>query len=105
MAKTKKSNDKEAAASSSKKRQKKTAPTLTEAEKRVVRISFEKENDGEHFEALLTEYMRFMHLKIRDNDRTKLAPSDRIDEIWHAHILSTKVGCVLCHLFLSNLLE
>ena len=92
MTKTKKSNGKGAASS---KRQKNTVPTLTEAEERIVRISFEKENDGEQFDALLAEYMRFMHLKIRDND-TNFAPSDRIDEIWHAHILSTKVGsCII----------
>ena len=71
----------------SSKKQKLDVPVLTEDEKRVVLIQYEKENDSEGAEALLTEYLKFMQLKIGEQGtKDKCAPSDRIDEMWHGKV-------------------
>lgn len=81
----------------SSKKQKLEVPTLTDEEKRVVMIQYEKENDSEGAEAL-SEYLKFMQIKIGEQDTTdkKVAPSKKIDEMWHAHILSTKEYFAFC---------
>ena len=69
------------------KKQKLDVPVLTEDEKRVVLIQYEKENDSEGAESLLTEYLKFMQLKIGEQGTNdKCAPSDRIDEMWHGKV-------------------
>lgn len=92
MPKTKK---KSAMTKSSRKKAKTEVPSLTDEEKRVVMISYEKENDAEGAEELLAEYLKFMHMKIQDKE-THFAPSTRIDAMWHAHILSTKQYFSFC---------
>ena len=75
------------------KKQKLDVPVLTEDEKRVVLIQYEKENDSEGAEALLTEYLKFMQLKIGEQGTNdKCAPSDRIDEMWHGKVFHDVVG-------------
>jgi hypothetical protein len=68
----------------------KEAPSLTEAESRVVKIQFEKDCEyGIPFDTILSEYCRFMQIKLTDLSKP-FAPSYVVDKIWHAHILSTK---------------
>ena len=95
MPKTKKKTATKSTTSS--KKQKLEVPTLTDEEKRVVMIQYEKENDSEGAEAL-AEYLKFMQIKIGEQDTTdkKVAPSKKIDEMWHAHILSTKEYFAFC---------
>ena len=71
---------------------------LTDDEKRVVIIQYEKENDTDNIDSLITEYLKFMQIKIaeKDTDGKKAAPSNAIDEMWHAHILSTKEYFAFC---------
>eukprot|EP00956_Cyclotella_meneghiniana_P042684 scaffold249099_cov66-Cyclotella_meneghiniana.AAC.1 len=59
-------------------------PTLTEKEKKVVLIQYKKDNDPSDAEAVLAEYEKFMHIKIKGS-----APSKKVNAMWHAHILST----------------
>lgn len=91
------------------KKQKLDVPVLTEDEKRVVLIQYEKENDSEGAEALLTEYLKFMQLKIGEQGTNdKCAPSDRIDEMWHGKVFhddgwySQFDSWYLTHLFLPK---
>ena len=74
--------------SKSNKKQKLEVPTLTAEEKRVVMIQYEKENDSEGAEKLLEEYLKFMMIKIgeKDTNDKKVAPSKKIDEMWHSHV-------------------
>lgn len=83
---------------SKKKKQKPDMPTLTDEEKRVILIQYEKENECDDAESLFTEYLKFMAIKIRekDTDDKRAAPSKMIDEMWHAHILSTKEYFAFC---------
>lgn len=71
---------------------------LTDDEKRVVIIQYEKENDTDNVDSLITEYLKFMQIKIaeKDTDGKKAAPSNAIDDVWHAHILSTKEYFAFC---------
>ena len=64
-------------------------------------IQYEKENDSEGAEKLLEEYLKFMMIKIgeKDTNDKKVAPSKKIDELWHAHILSTKEYFAFCERF------
>lgn len=96
MPKTKKKTATKSTTSS--KKQKLEVPTLTDEEKRVVMIQYEKENDSDGAQALLVEYLKFMQIKIGEQDTTdkKVAPSKKIDEMWHAHILSTKEYFAFC---------
>ena len=96
MPKTKKKTATKSTTSS--KKQKLKVPTLTDEEKRVVMIQYEKENDSDGAQALLVEYLKFMQIKIGEQDTTdkKVAPSKKIDEMWHAHILSTKEYFAFC---------
>ena len=96
MSKTKKAARK---AKASSKKQKVEEPELTNEEKRVIMIQYEKENDaGDETDNLLKEYLRFMQIKIAESDTSdkKVAPSKKIDEFWHAHILSTKEYMAFC---------
>jgi hypothetical protein len=97
MSKTKKAARK---AKASSKKQKVEEPELTNEEKRVIMIQYEKENDAgeETNNNLLKEYLRFMQIKIAESDTSdkKVAPSKKIDELWHAHILSTKEYMAFC---------
>ena len=74
MPKTKKKTATKSTTSS--KKQKLEVPTLTDEEKRVVMIQYEKENDSEGADALLVEYLKFMQIKIGEQDTTdkKVAP-------------------------------
>jgi len=74
--------------SKSNKKQKLEVPTLTAEEKRVVMIQYEKENDSEGAQKLLEEYLKFMMIKIgeKDTNDKKVAPSKKIDEMWHSHV-------------------
>lgn len=90
---------KKATATQSKnKKQKLDMPTLTDEEKRVILIQYEKENECDDAESLFTEYLKFIAIKIRekDTDDKRAAPSKMIDEMWHAHILSTKEYFAFC---------
>ena len=83
---------------SASKKQKLDVPTLTDEEKRVIMIQYEKENETEDSESLFAEYLKFMAIKIRekDADDKRAAPSNMIDEMWHAHVLSTKEYFAFC---------
>ena len=95
MSKTTKNSP--AAKSPKSKKQKLDLPVLTDEEKRVIMIQYEKENDADDAEALLAEYLKFMHIKIKEQDTNeRAAPSKMIDEMWHAHILSTKEYFAFC---------
>ena len=74
--------------SKSNKKQKLEVPTLTAEEKRVVMIQYEKENESEGAQKLLDEYLKFMMIKIgeKDTNDKKVAPSKKIDEMWHSHV-------------------
>ena len=96
-----KAKSRKSAASKSAKRAKPDAPMLTEAERRVVMIQYEKENDPEGADALVVEYLKFMQLKMREGEKGSdekkcCAPSTRIDEMWHAHILATRAYFAFC---------
>ena len=43
----------------------------------------------------MAEYLRFMQLKIA-SPMYRYAPSDKIDALWHAHILSTVQYQIFC---------
>ena len=83
-------------ATKSKRQKLDSSPVLTEEEKKVVMIQYEKENDPEDAEVLLTEYLKFMRIKIEGKATDKCAPPRRIDEMWHAHILSTNQYFAFC---------
>ena len=51
---------KEAASHSKNKKQKLDIPTLTDEERRVVLVQYEKENEPDDAESLITEYLKFM---------------------------------------------
>lgn len=87
-----------ASCQSKNKMQKLDVPTLTDEERRVVLVQYEKENEPDDAESLMTEYLRFMAIKIREKDAygKRAAPSKMIDEMWHAHILSTKEYFAFC---------
>ena len=89
---------KEAASHSKNKKQKLDIPTLTDEERRVVLVQYEKENEPDDAESLIVEYLRFMAIKIREKDAVVFgaAPSKMIDEMWHAHILSTREYFAFC---------
>ncbi|KAL9184050.1 hypothetical protein ACHAXT_002136 [Thalassiosira profunda] len=71
-------------------------PSLSAAEKRVVLIQYRKSGgDADRAEAVLAEYLRFMQIKTEDPS-VRYAPSDAIDEMWHAHILSTEQYAAFC---------
>ena len=76
-----------AAAAKSSKKQKLEEPQLTEDEKKIVLIQYGKENDleGAEEEVLLAEYLKFMQIKIGQQDTSDktCAPSKKIDEMWH----------------------
>ena len=76
---------KKAATAKSSKKQKLEVPELTKDEKKIVLIQYGKENDLEGAEDLLAEYLKFMQIKIGQQDTTdkKCAPSKKIDEMWH----------------------
>lgn len=76
---------KKAATTKSIKKQKLEVPELTKEEKKIVLIQYGKENDLEGAEDLLAEYLKFMQIKIGQQDTTdkKCAPSKKIDEMWH----------------------
>jgi hypothetical protein len=83
---------------SASKKQKLDVPTLTNEEKRVIMIQYEKENETDDADSLFAEYLKFMAIKIRekDADDKRAAPSNMIDEMWHAHLLSTKEYFAFC---------
>ena len=87
-----------ASCQSKNKKQKPDIPTLTDEERRVVLIQYEKENEPDDAESLIVEYLRFMAIKIweKDAEDKRAAPSKMIDEMWHAHILSTKEYFAFC---------
>ena len=87
-----------ATSQSKNKKQKLDMPILTDEERRVVLIQYEKENEPDDAESLIAEYLRFMAIKIRekDVDDKRAAPSKMIDEMWHAHILSTREYFAFC---------
>jgi hypothetical protein len=88
-----------ASCQSKNKKQKLDVPTLTDEEKRVVLVQYEKENESDDAESLIVEYLRFMAIKIReekDAEDKRAAPPKMIDEMWHAHILSTKEYFAFC---------
>ena len=97
MAKTKKST-----AATKSKKQKLETPVLTEAEKRIVMIQYEKENDSEDAQAILAEYLKFMQIKIGEQGTNDCcAPSKSIDEVRQYWIeLFPKISMSTCWLML-----
>lgn len=81
MAKTKKSTTPTKSSNGSKK-QKLETPVLTIAERRIVLIQYEKENDSEDALPILAEYLKFMQIKIGEQGTNDCcAPSKSIDEV------------------------
>lgn len=71
---------------------------LTEAEQEVVKIQFEKNHRSPKtppWNTLLEEYCRFLQIKLSDPSED-FAPSYIIDQMWHAHILSTREYFAFC---------
>lgn len=51
---------------------------------------------SEHLEALLVEYLRFIHLK-KSRPSNSYQPCAQVDSMWHAHILCTKQYHEFCN--------
>jgi hypothetical protein len=50
---------------------------------------------SEHLEALLVEYLRFIHLK-KSRPSNAYQPCEEVDAMWHAHIVCTKIYHDFC---------
>ncbi|EGG23760.1 hypothetical protein DFA_05895 [Cavenderia fasciculata] len=72
-------------------------------QKRLSNIFFDSHPESEDDIAplLVKEYLKFITLKVLDQDwdATKLSPSPLIDQMWHIHILETKSYQDMCNKF------
>jgi hypothetical protein len=60
------------------------------------RLEMKLEWTSEETDAALLEYRRFLHLVVI-SPGPGLAPSKKVDEVWHAHILHTREYLRDCH--------